>query len=231
MYYQLNKENLSHQIAQTIEEMILGQEIQIGERLPGEIDLANRFGASRNVVREALTMLRERGLVNIRSGSGTFVTQVHPQILGEVVTRMAVIGSVSVNEIFEIRMALEVRACGLAALNGTPEEKAKLQSIVENMKNNYRQPDKWNEYDRKFHSHLSKMTNNSLFPAMIIPLISLIFPNSETNHASFSEEAIWRGLEQHNGILKTVLDGDRKLAEDAIATHLQTYLEDIISFS
>ena len=44
MYYQLNKENLSHQIAQTIEEMILGQEIQIGERLPGEIDLANRFG-------------------------------------------------------------------------------------------------------------------------------------------------------------------------------------------
>lgn len=231
MYYQLNKANLSQQIAQAIEEMILGQEIQIGERLPGEIDLANRFGASRNVVREALTMLRERGLVKIRSGSGAFVTQVQPQTLGKVVTRMAAVGSISVNEIFEIRMALEVRACGLAALNGTPEEKARLQSIVENMKNDYRQPDKWIEYDRKFHSHLSKMTHNSLFPAMIKPLIPLIFPNGETNHAHFSEEAILGGVEQHDRILKTVLDGDRKRAEDAMATHLQTYLEDIISFS
>ena len=97
MYIQLNKSSLSQQIAQNLEEMILEQELQIGDRLPGEMDLADKFGASRNVVREALTMLRERGLVEVRNGSGAFVTRVQPQALGDVVTRMTAVGSVSPN--------------------------------------------------------------------------------------------------------------------------------------
>lgn len=231
MYIQLNKASLSQQIAQNIEEMILGQEIQIGDRLPCEMDLADKFGASRNVVREALTMLRERGLVEVRNGSGAYVTQVHPQTLGAVVSRMTAVGSVSAEEVYEIRMALEVRACGLAALNGTAAEKAKLQSIVQDMKRDYQQLAKWNAYDRKFHSFLAKMTHNTLFPAMIKPLIPLIFPHGESNAVLFSQKAVLGGVEQHENILCAILDGNRKKAEESMANHLQTYLKDITNLS
>lgn len=231
MYIQLNKSSLSQQIARNLEEMILEQELQIGDRLPGEMDLADKFGASRNVVREALTMLRERGLVEVRNGSGAFVTRVQPEALGDVVTRMAAVGSVSPNEVYEIRMALEVRACGLAALNGTEAEKAKLEKIVEDMKLDHEDLDKWNAYDRKFHSFLSKMTHNVLFPAMIKPLIPLIFPHGEPNSVHLSQKAILGGVEQHVRILHAILKGDRKQAEEAMANHLQTYLKDITDHS
>ena len=229
MYIQVNKSSLSQQIAENLENMILDQEFQVGERLPGEIDLADKFGASRNVVREALTMLRERGLVEVRNGSGAYVTQVGPQTLGAAVARITAVGSVSPHEVYEIRMALEVRACGLAAVNGTEEEKIKLAEIVQNMERDYNNLDKWNKHDRKFHRALAKMTHNALFPAMITPMIPLIFSKDDPAFVPPTDEMIQGGIEEHKDILNAVCNGDRSAAEESMARHLQTYLMDMIT--
>ncbi len=226
-YIQINRSSLSQQIAENLENMIIGQELQVGDRLPGENDLANKFGASRNVVREAMTMLRERGLIEVRNGSGSYVTRVQSNTLGNVVTRMTIGGVTTAQEVYEIRMALEVSGCRLAAQNCTNEEIEDLSNIVKDMENDYKNLDKWYEDDSKFHVLLANMTHNSLFPAFIEPMISVIFYQKEKDFIMPSLQARRGGVEQHKRILRAVINKDSDAAEKAMTDHLKAYLNDI----
>ena len=62
------------EIAQRVVEAILSQKLAPGERL-GEQDLANMFGVSRTLVREALMQLQARGFVEVRSRKGWYVVE------------------------------------------------------------------------------------------------------------------------------------------------------------
>ena len=227
MFQPINKASLSQQIAEILEQSIIQQKLQVGDRLPGEMELADQFGASRNVVREAIAMLRERRLVEVRNGSGAFVTQVSPEALGSVVTRMTAVGSVSPQEVYEVRMALEVRACGLAAQNSDAREKRALKEIVRNMEKTYEDLQKWYASDFKFHRALSSMTHNPLFPAFLEPLIRMVFMPDDQHYVQPSLRARLGGAEQHRRILGAIERSDRIGAEQAMTGHLQTYLDDI----
>jgi DNA-binding FadR family transcriptional regulator len=65
----------SSAIYHQIVELIVTGEFAVNNRLPSEIELARRFGASRPVVREALARLRDDGIVVSRQGSGSYVKQ------------------------------------------------------------------------------------------------------------------------------------------------------------
>ena len=229
MFNPIDKSNLSQQIAMTLEQIIIQQKILVGERLPGEIELAEQFGTSRSIVREAIAMLRERHLVEVRNGSGAYVTQVPPEALKSVVTRMTAVGSASPQELYEIRMALEVRACGLAAQNGSDQEKEELRTIVKHMEEDYEDLHKWYADDLQFHKRLALMTHNQLFPAFLGPLIKHIFSPDDEGFVQPSIKARQGGVEQHKHILDTVERCDRDAAEKAMAGHLQTYLDDIMN--
>ncbi|MCL1854163.1 MAG: FadR family transcriptional regulator [Clostridia bacterium] len=229
MFQQVNKSSLSQQIAEILEQTIIEQKLQVGDRLPGEIELADQFGASRNVVREAIAMLRERRLVEVRNGSGAYVTQISPEALGSVVTRMTAVGCASSQEVYEIRMALEVRACGLAAQNSNGQEKITLQKIVQKMEKDYADLHQWYAIDCKFHQALSAMTHNPLFPAFLEPLIALVFAPNDAHFMQPSLNARLGGAKQHRRILGAIERSDRAAAEQAMADHLQTYLDDIIN--
>lgn len=64
---------LWRQIADDIEQAIVRGEFATGEKLPSELDIAERFGVNRHTVRRALAELTERGLVRAERGSGTYV--------------------------------------------------------------------------------------------------------------------------------------------------------------
>jgi GntR family phosphonate transport system transcriptional regulator len=64
---------LWRRIADEIEQMIASGVLRPGSKMPGEIDLATRFGVNRHTVRRAIAALAERGLVRAERGSGTFV--------------------------------------------------------------------------------------------------------------------------------------------------------------
>jgi GntR family transcriptional regulator len=68
-------EPLYWQIAQDLRGQIQSGGLAPGEQLPSEMELQNRYGASRNTIRDALKWLTGRGLVIPRSGRGTFVTE------------------------------------------------------------------------------------------------------------------------------------------------------------
>ena len=69
----VTKKSLYETVADRIEDMILDNSLQQGERLPSEQELATRFGISRNVMRESLKLLKERQLIVQRNGDGTYL--------------------------------------------------------------------------------------------------------------------------------------------------------------
>jgi len=79
----VKKQTMAEQMAETIQESILSGELESGAVLPTEPELAEQFGVSRAVVRDATRILMARGLVEVQHGRGVFVTQAENEAFGE----------------------------------------------------------------------------------------------------------------------------------------------------
>ena len=73
-YTPIQAERLYERIAQQIEQRLLTGDLKVGDWLPPERELAEQFGVSRTAVREAVKALRQKGLVEVQPGRGTFIT-------------------------------------------------------------------------------------------------------------------------------------------------------------
>ena len=72
--FSLQRDKLYKQVADKIQDLIAAESLRPGDKLPGERELADRMGVSRTVVREAIRVLGVRGLVRVKSGCGTYVS-------------------------------------------------------------------------------------------------------------------------------------------------------------
>ena len=81
MFIQVRVAQACDQIVQQIEHMIVTGSLRPGERFPSERSLAKQFGVSRMTLRRAMQQLEVRGLVETRSGRGTFVSRLEPQMI------------------------------------------------------------------------------------------------------------------------------------------------------
>src|SRR5690606_15300050 len=114
---------LSERVADVLQDMILRGEAKPGDRLPSERELAELFGVSRTVIREAVRRLAGRGLVEAQSGSGIVVTEVHSGVVKDSMNRFLRARaflhpdrfSDALEMIHEVRTTLETRIAYLAA--------------------------------------------------------------------------------------------------------------------
>lgn len=222
----VTKSNLSEQIASSIEEMILTQKLKSGDKLPSEQQLADDFGSSRNMVREAMKTLKERGLVEVKNGSGVYITQPDAQTLGNVVNRLVTVGTASEYEVYEVRMALEVRSCSLAAEHAKDSDIQYLKELILAMESCYLNSGQWAEKDYEFHAALADITGNSLFPEFIRPLLRTVHTISDTRPRSI--RARLDGIQQHKVIVQAVEAHDAHEARLAMTAHLQHFLDDLV---
>src|SRR6187397_761308 len=115
-------------IAEELRAEIARGTFPVGQRLPSERDLAQRFKVSRPSVREATIALELDGLVEVRYGSGVHVIATVPN--GGVVG----VTDFGPFELLEARRAIESEACALAAKRITPEQLSELKSLIGEMK-------------------------------------------------------------------------------------------------
>ena len=142
-------------------------ELPVGSRLPSEHELARSFGVSRPVVREALGSLRSVGIIESRTGSGSFVratTATHSGLL--------LAGRFSSDELHEVRCEIEIPGAGAAAVRRTEEHLAVLQAIVAGH-NERRSVEEWVRDDLRFHVTLAEATGNRLQVRLVSELREL----------------------------------------------------------
>ena len=104
---------LSQRAAQQIAELVTSGELREGDRLPSERELGEHLGVSRTVVREAIKMLKAAGLVRVRPGVGSFVTEPTTNILEGPLTFFTGSHPRTVEELVQARELLEPGGSGL----------------------------------------------------------------------------------------------------------------------
>ena len=118
------------QIVTAIEDEIVSDRWPTGTRLPSERQLAELCAVSRPVVREALRVLTERGLIAVAPGRGSFVRGVNPSGEGGSADLLARRGDVTARHLVAARTMLEAEAAALAAVHRTDEQLAQMRDLL-----------------------------------------------------------------------------------------------------
>jgi DNA-binding FadR family transcriptional regulator len=210
---------LYRQIADQLRAAIAAGEFAPGARLPPERDLAVQLGVSRPSVREALIALEVEGLVEVRMGSGVYVTGASPRAAA-VAGMDAALGPF---DIIRARQLIEAELAALAARSRTPATVKRLRAAVKAMEDDIARGIMPMRGDREFHVALAEASDN----AALVRVVTELF--DERNNPlfvqlghHFENARSWRAaVAEHRAVLRAVADGDAALARRAMRDHLQ----------
>lgn len=172
-------------VVSKLERALAEGQYPVGARLPTERGLAEEFGVSRVVIREAMRFLESRGYVTVRRGSGTYVRDVDVLTLSQDLTLRLELKEASLAELYVVRQALEATTVRLAVENATPELLSELDGRVAAMKaitakgirtiNDYTRR---RAEDEAFHLAIARASGNPL----LLRLLEAILPLCSNGH-------------------------------------------------
>ena len=141
--------------------------MSVGEKLPSERTMVQEYGVSRNVLREALVLLGDRGLIEIRPGKGSYVTDKKNVRLVQHFERVLEEDRSSQMQALEVRELLELAMFEKAALNATAEDVEALEEIYDQMEKNLSEKTGYGNLDLKLHMQIAKATHNDIFAILV----------------------------------------------------------------
>ena len=161
----MNKGRLSDVTAKRIRNMIEESRFKVGDKLPNENDFANELGISRSTLREAIKALTSLGILEIRRGKGTFVTDstvIESGDLGEI--------NSGLGDLFEMRLMFEPECAYYAAQRATDEEIAIICKYGEAVEKKIKSGEDRTYEEQKFHESIANATHNA-FVQQFMPII------------------------------------------------------------
>ena len=199
-----------------VRELILAGDFAAGARL-GEAELAERLGVSRTPVREALSRLAAEGLVEIVPNRGA---------------RVSSWTVAELEEVFDLRSALEPRLTALAVPRATAADTAGLERLARAMEREGR-PGPRRDLDalvplnRAFHGRLVELAGR---PATAAALAGAVHaPIVLRNFHAYDDASLARSLAHHVEIVAAVRAGDADGAAAAMEAHLRSALAHVLS--
>lgn len=212
---------LPDQIAADIMAKITDGELVPGDSLPTEHSLADTFGVSRNVVREAIARLRSDGVIESRQGRGAVVKPVSERETFRVDIR-ALGKSDNLADLFELRGILEIEAAGLAAERRSAEDLQDMRNALAEMEGQEQFDEERLEADAAFHRALGNATGNTYLSGIIGYISSRL---KDTTRATSSlharKDLVGITIAEHLKVLNAVEASDKSAARDAMAAHVR----------
>ncbi|MET3811953.1 DNA-binding FadR family transcriptional regulator [Arthrobacter sp. UYEF3] len=186
-------------------------QVAVDGKLSSEATLAQQFGVSRSVIREALRSCTALGLTVTKTGKGTFV-------VANKVANDLTLGQYSARDLTEARPHIEVPAAGLAALRRSDEELETLRHVVEAMTTET-DPESWVALDSSFHATIASASGNKVFASIVADIRGALAFQSETlNMVADRQQA---SDVEHQHILAAIEAGSAEDAGAAMAEHLR----------
>lgn len=218
-------ENLPDEIARQIQQKILNRAVEPGQRLPTEQELAQVFGVSRNVVREAIARLKLSGYIETRRGVGSFVAQEAGQRNFEILPQ-DLLPAQALMHVYELRVEIEAAAAALAAQHRTEQQIAELREAL--MRADASSAD-WHEGAQTaldFHMAVGRATNNPYFVRLLAhfsyaignAMRTLRYGGVGTDRTSHIEH-------EHHRIFDAIVAGDSDAARQAMRLHLNNGMQ------
>lgn len=221
-------ENLSQvdKIEMTLQEYFRAEKFQPGDPLPKEIELAEAMGVSRTAIREALSRFRTLGLIESKKNRGMIFTK--PDVFNnmERILNPQLLDEETMNEIFEMRLVIELGLGDILFLRKTKANLNKLERIVEKEEKTNKAIDIV-KYDVEFHSMLYAISENSTiqrFQGMLLPIFDFVYKRVTENHDAFSQPDDVNYV-SHRTLLNTLKHGTPEEFRNNMRKHLSMYFK------
>jgi DNA-binding FadR family transcriptional regulator len=210
--------SLADQLVAVLDRQIDEGRVKPGERLATERELAQQFGASRNVVRAALAELQKAGKITRRVGHGTIVTAPADGRRGGA---MAQLLDASPVELLEFRLALEPGLAEAITLNASEGDLQAIKACVDGGDAASRW-EEWEHWDRSFHQRLFAATHNRLAIAVYEAVIAVRHERPWLKlKQGHTDPVRWRQYQDdHRKIADALLARDAVAAAASIRVHL-----------
>lgn len=220
MFESIQREpRLADKVASAMLESILSDQMAPGDVLPSERDLADQFGVSRTVIREAVRTLNARGLLDVRMGSGVRVATVEPQVVNDALQLFLWSSTVGYDKVHEVRHMLETTAARLAAIRATDADIENLRACLQKLEDVIDDVDRAAREDLEFHRQIARSTGNELILILHDSIGSaLIAIRVEVMNESV--EVGRSALRAHAKILGAIAAHDPDAAVGAMEQHL-----------
>jgi DNA-binding FadR family transcriptional regulator len=211
---------LADQVYESVLRQIMSGEYPEGTRLPAEKELASIFDVSRPIVREALSRLRNDGIIVSRHGSGSYVQ--HSPGKAPPVTAPAG-GIERVARTFAFRLALECEAAALAAIYRTAKDLAHISSAYDTLEKAIHNGEPGVEAAVNFHLSITIAAKNHLFHNamdVLSPQVSKTIKTARRLSRPGSADRLRRVQRDHEEIMTYIRDSNPKAARQAMYMHL-----------
>lgn len=219
----VTRTTLSDEIVDQIMGLIEKGDLRPGQRLPSERELCVRFGTGRSSLREALRCLSIIGVLHARVGEGTSVALDNGKFLGKLVQWRMTTERHDIENLMEVRIALEGLTAASVARNSTPDEIRQLKSVIERMKTALDDQKRFLELDVEFHLTMATASGNSL----ALDLITMVRGQlaKTLNRTLQLPNARPLTLEEHIEIMRRIEARDPDGARITMYKHLQAALD------
>jgi len=216
-----NEGRLADRAYAGIVEIINRDQLQVGDRLPSEARLAEMFGMSRTIVREALVRLASDGITEARRGAGSYVKSRPSERWGEHMSMSHLSATLGT---YEVRFVLESEAARLAALRRSPEQMAEINQALADLRAHLLSSEEpAHDQDWVLHRAIVKATANPAFLASFDHLHDEVDPILRAGvdiSRSRPPEAIQAMMREHELIVEAIRAQDADGAALAMRWHL-----------
>jgi GntR family transcriptional repressor for pyruvate dehydrogenase complex len=208
---------------QQIKERIRAGEYPPGSKLPAVTELAKAFQVGVSTVREALSALKATGWVDIRHGSGTYVSAQLPQEQEAAPVDPFYVTD-SLRDMLEVRKYIESGCAALAARRRTEQDVEELEGILRRMENALGDEKRSEEADIAFHMRIAAASNNPLLVHMMESLRERLHEHMKDSRRLwfFAERSSAEQLlNEHRGIFESIRDADETEAARRMLQHIE----------
>lgn len=215
----VRKTRVSEEVIGQVRDLITSGRLKIGDRLPAERELAKTLQVGRSTVREAIRALESLGILQARSGEGTFLVSNPDEQKSAPITANAFQSWDNQRKLFEVRMVIEPDLAALAARRASFEQIVKMREILEEQEASVKRGAIDIKADTAFHFLLAEAAGNEILLRMMDSVMNLLH---ETREASLrtTGRAV-SSLKQHKAIVRAIEARDPLTAERRMRDHIR----------
>jgi GntR family transcriptional regulator, transcriptional repressor for pyruvate dehydrogenase complex len=213
------RDALPERIASRLVSLIAERQLRPGDKLPPERDLASMMHVSRPSLREALRALAMQNIVEIRQGSGTYVTSLKPDLLVEHLDFVFFLDDSTFAELLEARLMLEPSIAAVAACRASDEELSRLRVCMERASEAVDDPDAFLAADLALHEAITSAAHNQIMSRFMASLVRLGMASRRRTVTLPGVRS--QSLQYHRAIVDALLRRDSEAAAGIMRQHLE----------
>ena len=221
----MKTQSLSQQTARRLYSLIAAEKkIAPGEKLPNELELAQEMGVSRATLREAIQALAAQGVLEVRRGRGTFVSERVAEIDDFGFSALDRVRG-QLRDLFELRAVFEPEMAALACRRASAEELADVLTQGERVAACIRAGEDRTQADRDFHAAIVRATHNE-FMTRLLPIINQAVETAIVSGGR-EEELARSTLRDHALLMEFFQKRDPDGARHAMAIHMRHAMDEM----